>query len=341
MPIYRPVGGAGVFLRARALPSGGPAYAGPGDIVSGATAWYGLRAYSAAVAATGTQKAVNVRRASDNATQDILILTGGALDIASANTFATVDATGTGSISGTTLTFTGGHVGDTVTGGTTAPGTYIVSGSSPTWTVFPSQTVASAALTLQFGLYVTTWYDQSGNSKNAVQATAGSQPQLIPGVKNGLPCAYMFSGATTRLLTATLGGTVAQPYSISVVSERAALISANDGLFQDGSNAVNYGGANALLVFAGGSVVGPAASDGAFHALNIVLNGASSVASVDGGTAAIATVGTSAWGATIILGEPSHPLNGYIGEAGLWPSGFTPTQYGNMHTNQSAYWGTP
>ena len=49
------------------------AYVGPGDIVSGATAWYGLRAYSAAVAATGTQKAINIRRASDNTTKDILI----------------------------------------------------------------------------------------------------------------------------------------------------------------------------------------------------------------------------------------------------------------------------
>ena len=56
------------------------AYVGPGDIVSGATAWYGLRAYSAAIAATGTQKAINIRRASDNTTKDILIRKSGNLD---------------------------------------------------------------------------------------------------------------------------------------------------------------------------------------------------------------------------------------------------------------------
>lgn len=63
------------------------AYVGAGDIVSGWTAWYGLRAYSAAVAATGTQKAINVRRSSDNTTMDILILTNGKVDTATASTF--------------------------------------------------------------------------------------------------------------------------------------------------------------------------------------------------------------------------------------------------------------
>ena len=63
------------------------AYVGPGDIVSGATAWYGLRAYSAAIAATGTQKAINIRRASDNTTKDILIRKSGNLDPTTAATF--------------------------------------------------------------------------------------------------------------------------------------------------------------------------------------------------------------------------------------------------------------
>jgi hypothetical protein len=63
---------------------------GPGDVVtSGWICWYGLRAFSAAVAATGTQKAVTVRRASDNTTADILILTTGRLDIATLTTFLT------------------------------------------------------------------------------------------------------------------------------------------------------------------------------------------------------------------------------------------------------------
>jgi hypothetical protein len=55
-------------------------FQGPGDITP-FTAWYGLRAYSAAVAATGTQKAADLRRVSDNATCTALIGTDGNLDL--------------------------------------------------------------------------------------------------------------------------------------------------------------------------------------------------------------------------------------------------------------------
>ena len=63
------------------------AYVGPGDVVSGASFWWGLRGYNAAYAA-GSNKAINVRRDSDNATRDIVILPTGALDVATATTFA-------------------------------------------------------------------------------------------------------------------------------------------------------------------------------------------------------------------------------------------------------------
>jgi hypothetical protein len=61
------------------------AYVGPGDVVT-ASAWWGLRAYSAASAGT---KAIRVRRSSDDAEQDIFTsATTGDLDIAAATTFA-------------------------------------------------------------------------------------------------------------------------------------------------------------------------------------------------------------------------------------------------------------
>lgn len=60
------------------------AYVGPGDVVSGATAWYGLRAYSNA---TKGSNAIRIRRISDNSEQDFVTLSTGALDIASIATF--------------------------------------------------------------------------------------------------------------------------------------------------------------------------------------------------------------------------------------------------------------
>lgn len=45
-------------------------YTGPGDLVSGASAWWGMRAYNRAAAATN-KPIINVRRSSDNATCDM------------------------------------------------------------------------------------------------------------------------------------------------------------------------------------------------------------------------------------------------------------------------------
>ena len=61
-------------------------YAGPGDIVSGALAWWGLRAYDAAVAGN---KAANICRASDSTCEDIDTLGNGSFDTATATSFCT------------------------------------------------------------------------------------------------------------------------------------------------------------------------------------------------------------------------------------------------------------
>jgi Concanavalin A-like lectin/glucanases superfamily len=60
------------------------AYAGPGDIVSGAAAWWGLRAYS--IASIGGN-AIRLRRDSDNGEQDFATVTGGGLDLSAIASF--------------------------------------------------------------------------------------------------------------------------------------------------------------------------------------------------------------------------------------------------------------
>lgn len=66
--------------------TGIPSYTGPGDIISGATAWWGLRAYNSA--AIGT-KCVRIVRASDSTQQDFNTVSGGNVDVASITTFLT------------------------------------------------------------------------------------------------------------------------------------------------------------------------------------------------------------------------------------------------------------
>lgn len=81
-------------------------YQGPGDIVSGAIAFYSARAYSAAKAGT---KAYQVKRASDNATMDINSLASGLPDTTTPATFCAAttctitiyyDQTGSGACGG-------------------------------------------------------------------------------------------------------------------------------------------------------------------------------------------------------------------------------------------------
>ena len=57
------------------------AYAGPGDVVSGAKMWWGLRAYSLATAGT---KAANICNASDANCADVNTLANGDFDVATA-----------------------------------------------------------------------------------------------------------------------------------------------------------------------------------------------------------------------------------------------------------------
>lgn len=61
--------------------SAGAAYVGPGDIVTGVTVAYLLRAYTAAIAAAGTQKLVNLQRSSDSQICDILVATSGGMGL--------------------------------------------------------------------------------------------------------------------------------------------------------------------------------------------------------------------------------------------------------------------
>ena len=212
---------------------GCPSYIGPGDIVPGATFWHGLRAYNATYA-TGSNNALNVRRASDNATANIVILSNGNLDVATAATFAGTDATCTsGSASNsTTLALTGCSStptkGDSVLG-TVATGSlvqpaYIESvgsftGGAGNVVLNVKQTVTLSSVTLQVGLYVTELYDQTGNGYSPTQSTAAQQPKLQLSCLNNLPCivddpglGYGYLFLTSPTLTSS------QPISLSTMA---------------------------------------------------------------------------------------------------------------------------
>jgi len=274
MPLSRPVGTD--FLRARPEPS----YVGPGDIVSGAAAFYGLRAYNAAYA-TGSNKAINVRRSSDNTAMDILILSNGNLDVATAMTFA--------------------------------------NGSN---------------------LFITEWYDQTGNGNHMVQATAGTQPQLLLTGANGLPT--VSANGSQNLATSGSPASGATVYTIVAVAERTGAFTSFGSVLSTSTGAFFDNATNAVTLYAGTLAVVGVASDSVLHAMQFIANDPSSFIDVDGANTPTGSSGGIAFGSPASLfNGGSLPATADISEAGIYAAAFNSTQVANMWANQKAYWGTP
>ena len=357
--------------------AGGAAFvfSGACQTAAGAPAvWYGLRACSAAYA-TGSNPGITVRRGSDNTTQNINILANGNLDVASANTFAGTDATASCTISTTTATCSGAsstpHVGDTITGAgltqpcfATAVGTF--AGGAGTVTVgggnngaAPCGTISvGETLTFQWGLFVTTLWDQSGNGTacfdgasnvtcEATQATNSRQPWFLPNCPL-LPC-IRGDGTNFELASHEVKTGSALPVSIEVVYERLSNILAFGTAYDWANDAAIFSSssANNSSLYDGNTASNFAASDNASHVIIGVFNSvaSTSIGSVDGvdvsttlnpGTNPLQN-GQDQW--VFAHGETQF-FNGYWYEAGIWFNGFSSATRTAMCHNAFAYWGT-
>lgn len=352
--------------------SNGITYTGPGDVVSGAIAWYGLRAYSAAKVGT---KAVRVRCGSGGSSGtafDVNSLTSGNLDTATISSTCGNDGSVTASQSTTVLSITAllsGQVtiGDQVTGTGVSAGTYIVSAGTCvsgavvapcTFNVNNSATVASTTVTAASALFLPNIYDQSGQTYcsgpvacDMTQSTAGLQPILLlnaAGALNTLP-AIRYDG--TRFFNGASTQNTVPPLTFSFVMRRtggSATFNTTMSMYQSGNNPTSdfTNSADTISIFEGTRLTATA-TDGTFHAIQGVLNGASSVINVDG----TQTTGNAGAGGTnainICLGIQCvgmFPLVGHILEGGAWVTTnptFTTSQQNNMCNNQRLYWGTP
>lgn len=341
----------------------GSAYVGPGDIQSGAKLWISCtRGYSAAYA-TGSNAACNIRRASDNATQDINILANGNFDVASYNTFVGTDATCTGSMVGTTmLTITACasgtiHVNDPISGaGITQPAYVTAIGTcgagAGTCTLNAAQTFASETVTAQVAGFVPKAYDQSGANAcsaapcDAAQTTAGQQPQLLPNAGGGLPSLFFLATGTQFLLTTYTG--TAQPFTVSAVAQRTANLTTGQtilGNFNGTGFDFNFSTTSTTFRMFAGSVGSMSIGASGLHAIEGTFNSASSIGYIDGTSNAV-NAGTDASAHAIEIGGQSNLANcgntscltGYIPETGLWLSAFSAGTDKSMCTNKSTFY---
>ncbi|MBN9384320.1 MAG: T9SS type A sorting domain-containing protein [Chitinophagaceae bacterium] len=88
--------------------------------------------------------------------------------------------------------------------------------------------------------YVTIWYDQSGNGRDAIQATVAKQPRIVNAgiidVQNGRPICD-FNGSSSTMATAAFALTA--PLSVSLVSRRTGVGTSTTGyvtMFDGGTN---------------------------------------------------------------------------------------------------------
>jgi hypothetical protein len=252
---------------------------GPGDVVPGAYAWWGLRAYSLAAAGS---RAINLRRDSDNATQDFNTLSSGALDVASITTFK------------------------------------------------------GAA-----NLFVTVLYDQTGTGLHLSNPTAATQPAFILAGLGSLPIITFTAASSQRVFIGSASFTETQPGTAIVVANHTAGRGVQDGIADLGGNQMLFypSAGNQAGVFAGSNLT-RAATDGSWHAVQDIINGASSSINVDAGQTT-GNAGTQAQTGSVTLGADSFSnfFDGSLVEAGYWQLGFTGPQLTGMNTNIHNYWG--
>ena len=163
----------------------------------------------------------------------------------------------------------------------------------------PWDEAAATAHCAATSCFVKTIYDQSGNARDLTQATPASQPSLVFGCQNGLPCirapgAQLLVGPSVTPATGIV--------SLSIVARRSAGAGICVLLRENTGNRILTHGNPATWQLQAASVTlqsTVAATEGAYHAfLGIIGGAASSIIRIDG-TETNATGGTDVVAGTI------------------------------------------
>lgn len=202
--------------------------------------------------------------------------------------------------------------------------------------------------------FVTTWYDQSGNARNATQTTAGAQPQIVNNgvleIANGKPAIRFngsntfFSGVSLPLSQLTLSSVlndVTQQGAIrySIGTDTGSPESGGRGIFSSfqfsGNQSVGY------IPDAGVPVVqtGFLPTIGQSYVVSLTTTATASSIWANGGnngTGGVITLNQ------LFIGQRGDDLwyyDGYNSETIVFPSAFSTTNRQTLERNQGAYYG--
>lgn len=278
--------------------SGAAAFAGPGDVVSGGTAfWSCSRAYSSATKGT---KACNICLPTDSACADIS--------------------------------------SDSVTGIVPVP---IIDGT----TCNNSTHICT----------VKEFYDQTGNSHNAIQTTIANRAIYVA-TSLGSALGYaQFTASNSQSYVDSTSLSLSQPYTFISYSQRNGAVTSFGITVATNTTSVNpgigYANSANLARMGDTSAVTASAIDNAWHSIIGVFSGASSNLVVDGSaTSASIGVGGSTGAGFCVGGSGKSPgpsacdssatyFTGLLAEGIAYATtGFSSLQYANMNSNQASFY---
>lgn len=190
---------------------------------------------------------------------------------------------------------------------------------------------------------VTKVYDQTTNGHHFTQGTLANMPGLAFSSLNGLPGMTFTSAASSFMNTASFSS--AAPVSATFVAQRSANPTTRQDLMTDGGFGfyLAYDAAATAMYANNGSAISsnlstPAPSENAFHALQYIMNGASSWLYADGVTGATQNVGgNNGFNTGLYLSSQGGfitYLDGTIMEAGVWATSFSAGNSSGINSNQ-------
>ena len=213
-------------------------------------------------------------------------------------------------------------------------------------------TTALLAFTGANSGFITTFYDPSGNGRNATQTTAAFQARIVnAGVVdtlNGVP-APRFLGNGTTGNGYTFTNTASQPNTIIIVYRMNSFIlnaHITDGSSTSARRLVGFNG-TIRQMFAGGVATYGTQATGVSQTWATVFNGGSSLAVVDGAASGTLFVGSQTMGLQIFGGGQGdsggfvsfRAIDGWIQEYLVFNSVLTTAQILAIQRNQGAAYG--
>jgi hypothetical protein len=187
-------------------------------------------------------------------------------------------------------------------------------------------------------LFITKWYDQTGNANDSLQATAANQPQLLLAGPGGQPnVLYRFNQWTTCAAYFPV-----MPWSASWVSFNANAAGAGLGVLGSGAATpqITYEvfSTSDLTCYTGVSIY-VYNMRGVWAAAQYVHPGGAGASMNANGQVGTGTDTAVDFAAPVSVGQAGgHVMNGYIPESGFWPKLFSSTEITNLQANQRAYW---